>query len=80
MITGLKVDGKRPECRESLMIDVRCGRRSSRQWVRKDVAEDLVHTYLLWIDSVFSSLYFRRQIERHPRLCHRKVDQGQKVG
>ena len=29
--------GKRRECRESLMIDVRSGRRSSRQWVRKDV-------------------------------------------
>ncbi|WP_419629564.1 hypothetical protein, partial [Thiolapillus sp.] len=36
-IADLKADGKRPECRESLMIDVRCGRRSSRQWVRKDV-------------------------------------------
>ena len=36
MIADLKADGKRPECRESLMIDVRRGRRSSRQWVRKD--------------------------------------------
>ena len=35
-IADFKADGKRPECRESLMIDVRCGRRSSRQWVRKD--------------------------------------------
>ena len=35
-IADLKADGKRPECRESLMIDVRSGRRSWRQWVRKD--------------------------------------------
>ena len=33
----------------------------------KMMAEDLVHTFLLWIDSVFPSLHHQRQIERHPR-------------
>ena len=36
-MADLKADSKIPKCMESLIIDVRCGRRSSRQWVRKDV-------------------------------------------
>ena len=34
-IADLKVDGKRPQCKESLMTDVKCDRGLSRQWVRK---------------------------------------------
>ena len=80
-IADLKADGKRRESRESLIIDVRCGRRWSRQWVKKKMwAENLGHTFLQWTASVFSSLHLPRQTEIHPRSYQRKVHRGQRAG
>ena len=44
------------------------------------LAEDLVRMFLLSIESVFSSPHLQRQTERHPKLCHRKVDRVQRAG
>ena len=44
------------------------------------LAEDLLRSFLLWIDSVFSSLHLQRQIERHPRPRCRKADRVQREG
>ena len=53
-IADLKADGKRPECRESSRIDVRCGRRSSKQRVRRDVGRgSSPHVFIVDCFSIF---------------------------
>ena len=44
------------------------------------LAEDLVRTFLLSIESVFSLLRLQRQTERHSKPCHRNVGRVQRAG
>ena len=66
-IADLKAAGKRPECRESLMIRCDVWEKIIKKVGQKRCwQKDLVHMFLLWTDSGFSSLHLQRQIERHP--------------
>ena len=74
MIADLKADGKRPECREPLMIDVRCGRRSSRQWVRKDVGRgSSSHVFYCRLSQYFLHLIFRHRLKGTPNCATERL-------
>ena len=67
-IADLKADGKRPECGESLMIDVRCGRRSPYQdgGSEKMLADDLVRKFCCGLIQYFLHFISRDRLKCIP--------------